>query len=88
MESDVPSPAMNDAPLRFPLILEELTRPTVSPQQLDWLLNLGWRHFGRRFFRYYLAIGDDRMDWVQPVRVNLTSLQLGGPAPADSAAER
>ena len=65
-----------DAPLRFPLIMEEFTRSVVLPEQLDSLLNLGWRHFGRHFFRYSLFLGENRMHWVQPVRVNLPHLTL------------
>jgi arginine-tRNA-protein transferase len=64
-------PVARDAPLRFPLLMEEFTRSVVLPEQLDSLLNLGWRHFGRHFFRYSLFLGENRMHWVQPVRVDL-----------------
>jgi arginine-tRNA-protein transferase len=65
------SPVARDAPLRFPLLMEEFTRSVVLPEQLDSLLNLGWRHFGRHFFRYSLFLGENRMHWVQPIRVDL-----------------
>ncbi len=65
-----------DAPLRFPLLMEEFSRSVVPPEHLDALLNLGWRHFGRHFFRYSLFLSENRMHWVQPVRVHLPRLTL------------
>lgn len=48
----------------------------VSPERLDQLLNLGWRHFGRTFFRYSLFFGKRSLRWVQPVRVDLCRNEL------------
>jgi leucyl-tRNA---protein transferase len=43
----------------------------VTPQQLDWLLERGWRHFGTYFFRYERSASSSGWRHVQPLRLNL-----------------
>lgn len=52
-------------------INEEFVEPRVSPRHLDRLLADGWRHFGPQFFRYNLAIYDNEIRRVIPLRVRL-----------------
>lgn len=48
----------------------------LKPEQMDVLWAKGWRHFGRRFFRYSYAMHDDEVQMVQPVRVVLEKCEL------------
>lgn len=76
MEASSQSESLRDQPLRCPLVMEEISCGVVSPERLDQLLNLGWRHFGRTFFRYSLFFGERSIRWVQPVRVDLGRCEL------------
>lgn len=76
MEASSQSESLRDQPLPYPLVMEERRCRAVPPEQLDRLLNLGWRHFGPTFFRYSLFVGERSMRWVQPVRVDLHRCEL------------
>ena len=54
-------------------IYEEFSAKSVSPASLDDHLANGWRHFGTHFFRYNLAVHDDEIRRVIPLRIRLTS---------------
>lgn len=43
----------------------------VSPERLDRLLADGWRHFGTSFYRYSLAINDEKIAHVLPLRIRI-----------------
>ena len=58
------------APLGLPFINEEFEIDAVSPEHLDRLLAEGWRHFGKTFFRYSVAI-DHGVRIVTPLRIAL-----------------
>lgn len=58
------------------LINEEFTQPAVTPAELDLLLAEGWRHFGPQFFRYNLAIYQNEIRRVIPLRIRLSEFQL------------
>ncbi len=56
----------------FPLLInEEFYTRQVSPQQLDWLLADGWRHFGEHFLRYNIGFHEDKLRRVLPLRIRL-----------------
>lgn len=57
-------------------INEEFTESSVTPNELDRLLANGWRHFGPQFFRYNLAIYDDEIRRVIPLRIHLSDFKL------------
>ncbi len=76
VESSTSSDSLRDRPLPYPLVMEETEIASLKPEQLDGLLNLGWRHFGRTFFRYSLFVGQAKLRWVQPVRVDLPRCEL------------
>lgn len=58
------------------LINEEFTRTSVTAAELDRLLAEGWRHFGRQFFRYNLALYENEVRLVIPLRVRLSGFRL------------
>jgi leucyl-tRNA---protein transferase len=55
---------------------EEFTAVSVTPLEYDRLLADGWRHFGPQFFRYNLAIYDDEIRRVLPLRIRLSDFKL------------
>ncbi|MEP6703914.1 MAG: arginine-tRNA-protein transferase, partial [Acidobacteriota bacterium] len=55
----------------FTFINEEFVAEHVTPQQLDYLLADGWRHFGTHFFRYNLGVYESDIRRVIPLRVCL-----------------
>ena len=57
-------------------INEEFVETHVSPAELDRLLADGWRHFGPEFFRYNLAIYDNEIRRVIPLRIRLSEYRL------------
>lgn len=57
-------------------INEEFYTRHVSPQQLDWLLASGWRHFGEHFFRYNIGIHENELRLVLPLRVRLAKFEI------------
>jgi leucyl-tRNA---protein transferase len=57
-------------------INEEFTEPSVTPAELDRLLADGWRHFGQQFFRYSLAIYENEIRRVIPLRIRLSEFRL------------
>lgn len=57
-------------------INEEFYALEVSPTQIDHYLAHGWRHFGTYFFRYSLAIYEDEVRRVMPLRVRLADFRL------------
>lgn len=61
----------------FPsFINEEFYTPKVSPQQLDWLLADGWRHFGEHFFRYNIGFHENELRRVLPLRIHLEKFEI------------
>lgn len=54
---------------------EYFHRRSVSPAQMDFLWEQGWRHFGAMFFRYSLAIHDGDLCQVLPLRIDLRNFQ-------------
>lgn len=54
-------------------INEEFTAASLTGDELDRLLADGWRHFGREFFRYSLAIYENEIRRVIPLRIRLSS---------------
>jgi arginine-tRNA-protein transferase len=56
-------------------INEEFVETCVSAAELDRLLADGWRHFGPEFFRYNLAIYDNEIRRVIPLRIRLTEFR-------------
>lgn len=57
----------------FSLINEEFYAWNVSPEQLDELLETGWRHFGTHFFRYNLGFYEREIRLVLPLRIRLSN---------------
>ncbi len=57
-------------------INEEFHEELVTPQQLDRLLNDGWRHFGTYFFRYSLALYRFEIRRVVPLRIRLADFSF------------
>lgn len=57
-------------------INEEFTEPSVTPAELDRLLADGWRHFGPQFFRYNLAVYENEIQRVIPLRIRLSEFEL------------
>ena len=55
----------------FIFINEEFDAEHVSPQELDSLLALGWRHFGPHFYRYNLGLYEIDVRRVIPLRIRL-----------------
>ena len=55
----------------FRLINEEFHADRVLPEQMDSLLEKGWRHFGTHFFRYNVGFLRDELRFVLPLRIRL-----------------
>ena len=55
----------------FRLINEEFNADHVLPEQMDALLELGWRHFGTHFFRYNVGFLEVDLRFVVPLRIRL-----------------
>ena len=55
------------------LIFEQSDIEKVSPQELDYYLLNGWRHFGSHFFRYNLSIHQEEVCRVFPLRIALNA---------------
>lgn len=55
----------------FRLINEEFYADRVLPEQMDALLQLGWRHFGTHFFRYNVGFLEVDLRFVIPLRIRL-----------------
>jgi leucyl-tRNA---protein transferase len=49
---------------------------SVSQDQLDLLLERGWRHFGTNFFRYSVNVYRDEIRRVLPLRIRLSKFKL------------
>lgn len=60
----------------FNLINEEFYASKVTPQELDFLLAEGWRHFGQHFYRYNLGILEDTFRFVIPLRIRLADFKF------------
>lgn len=54
---------------------ESFEEESVPAEKMDSLWAEGWRHFGARFFRYSIFLGDDVPQRVQPLRVVLNDFQ-------------
>jgi arginine-tRNA-protein transferase len=48
----------------------------VPPEQMDFLWDYGWRHFGVYFFRYATVAKDDGLYHVTPLRIRLRDFSL------------
>lgn len=59
----------------FPYIHDHFEAVAVPPEIMDALWASGWRHFGRRFFRYSLQFDDETkaMQTIQPLRIDLAA---------------
>src|SRR5687767_3911813 len=51
---------------------EYFVRSQTTPEQMDWLWALGWRHFGNYFFRYSASHHRGGVRTVIPLRVDLS----------------
>ncbi len=60
----------------FDLINEEFYASKVTPQELDFLLAEGWRHFGRHFYRYNLGFLENTFRFVIPLRIRLADFKF------------
>lgn len=58
------------------LINEEFFAGSISPAQLDALLEAGWRHFGTDFYRYSLNLYKGEIRRVIPLRIRLANLRV------------
>ena len=58
------------------LINEEFFAASILPEQLDALLDEGWRHFGTHFFRYSLNLYRGEIRRVVPLRVRLADFRI------------
>lgn len=65
---------MNDLAAFF--INDEFRTASVDEAEHDRLLADGWRHFGRHFFRYNLALHEDEIRLVIPLRIRLSQFKL------------
>jgi arginine-tRNA-protein transferase len=54
---------------------EYFVRATATPEQMDFLWALGWRHFGSFFFRYSASRRRSEFLTVIPLRVNLSKFE-------------
>ena len=73
----IPVPAKPDMNSReFIFINDEFRAEHVNAGELDDLLSKGWRHFGKYFFRYSIAIHEDRYRLVMPLRIRLERFSL------------
>lgn len=55
----------------LPFINDQFYTSHREPHEMDALWNDGWRHFGRQFFRYSLAIYRGEIRRVIPLRIRL-----------------
>ncbi len=60
----------------FSFINEEFYARKVSSVKLDALLEQGWRHFGSYFFRYNLALYEEEIRRVLPLRLRLADFSF------------
>ncbi|MBS1796955.1 MAG: arginine-tRNA-protein transferase [Acidobacteria bacterium] len=61
---------------QFNYINEEFYASQVSPEQTDWLLADGWRHFGEHYYRYNLGYYKYDIRAVYALRVNLAKFSF------------
>jgi arginine-tRNA-protein transferase len=59
-----------------PFINEQFYSSHREPHEMDALWNGGWRHFGRQFFRYSLAIYRGEFRRVIPLRIRLADFSF------------
>lgn len=57
-------------------INEEFFAGSITGEQLDALLEDGWRHFGTHFFRYSLNLYNDEVRRIIPLRAKLADFAL------------
>src|SRR4029078_4595801 len=58
---------------KMSFIDEYFVRAQVTPEQMDSLWALGWRHFGNHFFRYSASRHRSGFRTVIPLRVELSN---------------
>lgn len=58
------------------IVNDEFFSESVGPEDLDRLLSSGWRHFGKLFFRYSIAIHQNHYRLVIPLRIRLRDFAL------------
>lgn len=61
---------------RFKFINDDFYSEKIALAELDSLLADGWRHFGPNFFRYNLAVYEDEIRHVVPLRIRLSEFRL------------
>ena len=61
--------------MRFSSIDEYFVRVMATPEQMDFLWSLGWRHFGSYFFRYSASRRGAEFITVIPLRVDLSRFE-------------
>src|SRR5215475_5914980 len=54
---------------------EYFVSPRATPEQMDFLWALGWRHFGSYFFRYSASRRQGELLTVIPLRVDLSKFE-------------
>lgn len=60
----------------FSFVNEEFYARKVSSEQMDAMLEEGWRHFGTHFFRYNIAFHAGKICRVLPLRVRLNDFSF------------
>jgi len=65
---------MLDSDVSF--INQQFFASSVTPRQIDTLLEQGWRHFGIHFFRYSYGFYELDVRRVIPLRVSLNKFSL------------
>ena len=65
---------MHDSDISF--INQQFFADRVTPDQLDTLLEHGWRHFGTHFFRYSYGFYELDVRRVIPLRIRLSNFSL------------
>src|SRR6478672_4797452 len=65
---------MLDSDVSF--INQQFFASSVTPRQIDTLLEQGWRHFGTHFFRYSYGFYELDVRRVIPLRVSLNKFSL------------
>ena len=55
---------------------EAFESSSVAKKDLDLLLEQGWRHHGKMFFRYSLAVLEDELRFVIPLRIRAQNFKF------------
>lgn len=60
----------------FSFIYDQFTTEKTSAEELDVLLSQGWRHFGKLFYRYNVALSASEIRFVIPLRIKLENFRF------------